>query len=106
MATTMTIRARELRRIAAMLAVALAFASLPSGAGLVIVSSPTPTLTLDICHPLPGVDRTSVSVIAARPAPAVLRVALIDEGSIVEFHPARSPSFIPAPDPPPPKPRA
>jgi hypothetical protein len=89
-----------------MVAIALAFAAVPSGAGVVIVSSPVPALTLDICHPLPGMDRTTPAISLARPAPALAPVTLSDAGQIIDSAIARADAFDSAPDPPPPKPRA
>jgi hypothetical protein len=106
METAMRLRTRDLRRIAVMVAIALAFATLPAGAGVVIVSSPTPAFTLDICHPLPGMDRTPDTLSLARPAPAADGFILAEIGRSTVVVLARSDAFDPAPDPPPPKPRA
>ncbi len=106
MRTPTTFRTHRLRTIAFLLAVALAFVTVPSGARVVITSSASPTFTLDICHPLPGMDRTAATIPLAHPAPAVTRIVLADAGRIVDSPGAKADAFNSAPDPPPPKPRA
>lgn len=106
MRTALRLRKCELRHIAAAVAIVLAFATLPAGAGIVIVSSPTPAFTLDICHPLPGMDRTAPSILLARPAPALATIALFDKALGTDSPLVLAGAFATPPDPPPPKPRA
>ncbi len=106
MTAPMAFRTRNLQRVAVLVALALAFAAMPSGGGIVIVNSPTPAFTLDICHPLPGMDRTTGTLSLARPAPAAERIMLADAGAVLDARIALADAFSPPPDPPPPKLRA
>ena len=66
-----------------MLAIVLLLGSVPSTAGLVIVSGPShPELTINICQPLQTFDLVS-SVLLARPAALLPEFILRDVGSAV-----------------------
>ncbi len=78
-------------------------ASVPSTAGLVIVSGPShPEWTINICQPLQMFDRVS-NTLLARPATVLPEFVLRDVGSAAVKKGVRLVDFRLAPDTPPPK---
>jgi hypothetical protein len=92
-----------MREICALLALAILLTSLPAGAGVIITPSRVTSITMDICHPLPGFDRAPESILLARPDRGVLEVTIVEFAQVAEFVPAALDEFIATPDRPPPR---
>jgi hypothetical protein len=93
----------DLRDLSLFLALVMLVASVPSTAGLVIVSGPShPEWTINICQPLQMFDRVS-NTLLARPATVLPEFVLRDSGSTVVKKAVRLVDFRLAPDTPPPK---
>ena len=85
------------------LALVMLVTSVPSTAGLVIVSGPShPEWTINICQPLQMFDRVS-NTLLARPATVLPEFVLRDLGSTAVKKVVRLVDFRLAPDTPPPK---
>lgn len=98
-------RARESSRVvAAALIVALLIGGLPSLSGVIVTRTDGgPVLTVNICHPPPGLDRSSgfspVPLMEEPPSPG----RLLPCGIVYEAETVRMIRAGEAPDPPPPK---
>ena len=93
----------DLQALSSILAVVLFLASVPIGAGVIVVTGPShPEFTVDICHPLQVFDRAPGTPLA-RPAAAVPETVLCDLGSITADAAPRSIELRIAPDTPPTK---
>ena len=93
----------DLRDLSLVVAIVMLLASVPSTAGLVIVSGPShPELTINICQPLQMFDCVS-NILLARPATVVPEFVLRDLGSTAVKKALRLVDFKVAPDTPPPK---
>ncbi|HKM99725.1 MAG TPA: hypothetical protein VJX23_04365 [Candidatus Binataceae bacterium] len=85
------------------MAIVMLLASVPSTAGLVVVSGTShPELTVNICQPIQMFDRVS-NILLARPAPVLPVFVLRDLGSTAVKKGLRLVDFKLAPDIPPPK---
>ena len=85
------------------MALVMLLASVPSTAGLVIVSGPShPEWTINICQPLQMFDRVS-NTLLARPATVLPEFVLRDLGSTAVKKAVHLVDFRLAPDTPPPK---
>jgi hypothetical protein len=73
MATAFTINWIVLRHLAATLAIVMIIASLPSIGVIVVPDQSGPSLTMDICHPLQSVDRSSAVTLLARSASPLIQ---------------------------------
>jgi hypothetical protein len=94
---------RDLRALGRVLALAILIASLPFGAGVVVVSGPSqPEITLDICHPIQASEAAS-NAWFARPATLKPEFLLRELGPLAITEPARLAEYKAAPDTPPPK---
>ena len=94
---------KNLRDLSLIFAIVMLVASIPSTAGLIVVSGPShPELTANICQPLQMFDRVS-NPLLARPATVLPEFVLLDLGLTVVKEAARPVDFEPAPDTPPPK---
>ena len=93
----------DLRDLSVILAIVMLLASIPSTAGLVVVSGPShPELTINICQPLQMFDRVS-NTLLARPATVLPEFVLRDLGSTAVKKTVRLVDRNVAPDTPPPK---
>jgi hypothetical protein len=93
----------DLRDLGFFLALVMLVASVPSTAGLVIVSGPSHSeWTINICQPLQMFDRVS-NTLLARPATVLPEFVLRDLGSTAVKKAVRPVDFRLAPDTPPPK---
>lgn len=93
----------DLRDVSLVLAFVILLASVPSTAGLVIVSGPSqPEWTINICQPIQIFDRLSITLFA-RPANVLPEFVLRDLGSSPTEDTVRLVDCKVAPDTPPPK---
>ena len=93
----------ELRGLSLLAAIVLLLVSVPSTAGLVILSGPSqPELTVNICRPIQMFDRVS-NTLLARPATVLPEFVLHDLGSTAVRAAMRLIDCKVAPDTPPPK---
>jgi hypothetical protein len=93
----------ELRDLSVTLAIVMLLVSIPSTAGLVVVSGPShPEWTINICQPLQMFDRVS-NTLLARPATVLPEFVLWDLGSTAVEQAVRLIHLKVAPDTPPPK---
>jgi hypothetical protein len=89
--------------LALMLIVAILLAGIPVVADAPLAGGP-PTLTVNICHPLPGMNVSTTPCAAA-----LRRIVRIpahidhDSGAVARFAPPRFDRLPDAPDPPPPR---
>jgi len=65
----------SLRQLAAAMALVMVMASLPSIGVIMISDRSGPSISMDICHPLPSLDNSPNIVPLARPAPPGARHA-------------------------------
>jgi hypothetical protein len=94
---------RRPRLVAQMLIVTLLVGGSPVFSG-VIVQPSAPAFTLDICHPMPGVDRSCGGISLAAPLPSrMLTPALTKRGASSDSYPSWRSRPDEAPNPPPPK---
>jgi hypothetical protein len=91
-----------IRQLAAAMALVIAIASLPSIGVIVIADRNGPSITLDVCHPLPSLDTSSTLVLIARPAPPEIVATIGSQQTFSEVAPL-SDQLAETPDPPPPK---
>lgn len=92
-----------LRDLSLIVAIVMLLASIPSTAGLVVVSGPArPELTVNICQPIQMFDRVS-NILLARPATVLPEFILRHLGSTAPKETARLVDRNVAPDTPPPK---
>ena len=93
----------DLRDLSVILAIVMLLGSIPSTAGLVLVSGPShPEWTINICQPLQMFDRVS-NTLLARPATVLPEFVLRDLGSTAVKKAVRLVDLKVAPDTPPPK---
>lgn len=93
----------DLRDLSVTLAIVMLLGSIPSTAGLVLVSRPShPEWTINICQPLQIFDRVS-NTLLARPATVLPEFVLWDLGSTAVKQAVRLVDLKVAPDTPPPK---
>jgi|GEM_PF-502729 hypothetical protein len=93
----------ERRVLCAVLACMLLLGGLPLTVGIIPVQrSEGPSWTLNICHPLQSFVEASGTPVA-RPATALLRVAMAPQGYAPELVVHKFPNLAIAPDSPPPK---
>ena len=93
----------DLRDLSLIMAIVVLLASVPSSAGLVVVSGPSrPELTINICHPIQMLDRVSNTSLA-RPAAVLPEFIVRHLGSIAPKETVRLADCKAAPDTPPPK---
>ena len=93
----------DLRDLSLILAIVMLLGSVPSTAGLVVVSGPShPEWTINICQPLQMFDRVS-NTLLARPATVLPEFVLWDLGSTAVKKAVRLVDLKVAPDTPPPK---
>lgn len=93
----------ELRDLSLVVAIVMLLGSIPSTAGLVVVSGPShPEWTINICQPLQMFNRVS-NTLLARPATVLPEFFLRDLGSTAEKQAVRLADLKVAPDTPPPK---
>jgi hypothetical protein len=86
-----------------LLIIVLLLASVPSTAGLVVVSGPSqPELTMNICQP-PQTFNLALNTLVAPPAPTVPEFVLCDMGLAAPTGTVRPVDYRKAPDTPPPK---
>ena len=91
-----------IRQLAAAMALVIAIASLPSIGVIVIADRNGPSITLDLCHPLPSLDTSSILVLIARPAPPKIDATIASREDLSEVAPLPD-KLSETPDPPPPK---
>ena len=91
-----------IRQLAAVMALVIAIASLPSIGVIVIADRNGPSITLDVCHPLPSLDTSSSLVLIARPAPPEIVATIDSQQTFSEVAPLPD-QLAETPDPPPPK---
>jgi hypothetical protein len=85
------------------MAIVMLLASVPCGAGLVVVSGPSrPELTINICQPIQMFDRVS-NTLLARPATITPEFIVRHVGSIAPKETVRLADCKVEPDTPPPK---
>ena len=93
----------DLRDLSVILAIVMLLVSIPSTAGLVIVSgSSQPEWTINICQPVQTFDRVS-NILLARPATVLPEFVLRDLGSTAVKKAVRLVDLKVGPDTPPPK---
>ena len=93
----------DLRDLSLIMAIVVLLASVPSSAGLVVVSGPSrPELTINICQPIQMLDRVSNTSLA-RPAAVLPEFIARHLGSIAPKETVRLADCKVAPDTPPPK---
>ena len=92
-----------IRQLAAAMALVVAMASLPTIGVIVIADRNGPSITLDLCHPLPSLDTSSTLVLIARPAPPEIDATIASQKTFAEFAPLPVDNLPDNPDPPPPK---
>ena len=103
MASSLTIDRASMRQLAAAMAFVMMVASLPS-IGVIVVSDPSgPSISIDICHPLPSLDTSTGAVLIARPAQAAIGTRTLSHERFSQFVPLLKSKLAEAPDPPPPK---
>jgi hypothetical protein len=94
---------RRPRLVAQILIVTLLVGGSPVFSG-VIVEPSAPAFTLDICHPMPGVDRSFGGISLAAPLPSrMLAPALTERGASSDSYPLWRSRPDEAPSTPPPK---
>jgi hypothetical protein len=103
MTTSLTIDRSTLRHFAAAMAFVMMIASLPSIGVIVLSDRSVPTISIDICHPLPSLETSSGTVLVARPAQPELDAKIVSQVPLAQFVPILKSKFAEAPDPPPPK---
>jgi hypothetical protein len=103
MTTAMTMARRSIRQLAAALAVVITMASLPSIGVIVVADNSGPSISLDICHPLQSMDRTSGTILVARPAPPEVVVTNAPPEKLAASARIFKSKIVIAPDSPPPK---
>jgi len=103
MATAMTIDRYSIRQLAAVMALVMAIASLPSIGVIVISDRSGPSISLDVCHPLSSLDVSTGTVLIARPARPAFGERIFSAETITQFVPIAKSKFAESPDPPPPK---
>ncbi len=89
--------------LALVLVVAILLAGTPVVADAPLSGGP-PTLTVNICHPLPGINvSTSICVVVQTSVTKSMRPVDRDSGAVARFEPPRFDRLPDAPDPPPPR---
>jgi hypothetical protein len=102
--TSLTIGRATVRHFAAAMALAMTVASLPSIGALVFADWSGPCISMDICHPLQGLDQSPSVVQVARPAPPDFGATIFPGDAMADCVPILEVEFAEAPDPPPPRP--
>src|SRR5580658_11086474 len=103
MATSLTIDRYSLRQLAAAMALVMMVASLPSIGVIVISDRSGPSISLDVCHPLPSLDVSTGTVLIARPARPEFGERIFSAEKFAQIVPILKSKFAESPDPPPPK---
>ena len=103
MATSLGIDRLTIRQLAAVMALVLAIANLPSIGVIVIPDRSGPTISLDLCHPLQSLDTSSNVILIARPAQPETGAEIFSHETLAQFVPILKSKFSETPDPPPPK---
>jgi hypothetical protein len=103
MVTAMTIDRYSIRQIAAAMALVMAIASLPSIGIIVFSDRSGPSISLDVCHPLPSLDVSTGTVLIARPARPEFSERIFPAETFAQLVPILKSKFAESPDPPPPK---
>lgn len=102
--TSLTIGRATLRHLAAAMALVMTVASLPSIGVIVFADRSEPCISMDICHPLQGLDQSPSVVQIARPAPPDFGATKFPGDAMADCAPIMKVEFAEAPDPPPPRP--
>jgi hypothetical protein len=104
--TSLTIGRATVRHFAAAMALAMTAASLPSIGAIVFADRSEPCISMDICHPLQGLDQSPTVVQIARPAPPHFGATVFPGDAMAYCAPIMEIEFAEAPDPPPPRPHS
>ena len=99
----MTIDRYSIRQLAAVMALVMAIASLPSIGVIVISDRSGPSISLDVCHPLSSLDVSTGTVLIARPARPEFGERIFSAETFAQLVPIAKSKFAESPDPPPPK---
>lgn len=102
--TSLTIGRAMLRHLAAAMALVMTLASMPSIGVIVFADRSEPCISMDICHPLQGLDQSPSVVQVARPAPPDFGATIFPGAAMADRVPILEVEFAEAPDPPPPRP--
>jgi hypothetical protein len=102
--TSLTIGRAMLRHLAAAMALVMTLASLPSIGVIVFADRSEPCISMDICHPLHGLDQSPSVAQVARPAPPDFGATIFPGDAMADCVPIVEVEFAEAPDPPPPRP--
>ena len=103
MVTSLGIDRLTIRQLAAVMAVVLAIANLPSIGVIVISDRSGPSISMDICHPLQSLETSSGTVLVARPAQPAMGARILSHETLSQFVPILKSKLTEAPDPRPPK---
>jgi hypothetical protein len=103
MAISLTIDRASLRQLAAVMALVMMMASLPSIGVIVVSDRSGPSISMDICHPLQSLDSAPALVPIARPAQPGSSTQILSHETFAQFVPILKCRFADSPDPPPPK---
>ena len=104
MATSLGIDRLRIRQFAAVMALVLAIANLPSIGVIVIPADRSgPTISLDVCHPLQSLDTSPIVILIARPAQPETGAEILSHDTLAQIVPILKSKFAETPDPPPPK---
>jgi len=95
-----------MRQVAAAMAFVMMMASLPSIGVMVVSDRSGPSISMDICHPLPSLETSSGTVLVARPSRPDLGAKIVFDEAVAQYVPILKFRFAEAPNPPPPKPLA
>jgi hypothetical protein len=101
--TSLGIDRLTIRQLAAVMAVVLAIANLPSIGVIVISDRSGPTISLDLCHPLQSLDTSTNVILIARPARPETGAEILSHDTLAQIVPILKSKFAETPDPPPPK---
>jgi hypothetical protein len=102
-ATSLGIDRLTIRQLAAVMALVLAIANLPSIGVIVIPDRSGPTISLDLCHPLQSLDTSPNLILIARPAQPETCAEILSHETLAQFVPIVKNKVAETPDPPPPK---
>jgi len=103
MASRLTIDRTTMRQLAATMALVMMMASLPSIGVIIIADRSGPTISMDICHPLPSFETSVGTVLIARPASSGIGAQIVLHETVAQFVPVLKSKLADTPDPPPPK---
>jgi hypothetical protein len=102
-ATSLGIDRLTIRQLAAVMALVMAIANLPSIGVIVISDRSGPTISLDVCHPLQSLDTSTNVILLARPGQPETGAEILSHETHAQFVPTLKSKFGETPDPPPPK---